>query len=48
MHFQLPPISLKTNLHENRFFAARRTSANKNGTHNVKKRTEKLTREEVS
>ena len=42
-HLQPPPFCIKTNLRENRFFAARRTIGGKKGTHNVKILTEKFT-----
>jgi len=40
---QLPPLGIKTNLRENRFFAARWAMADKKGTLNVKIYAEKLT-----
>ncbi len=43
LHAQLPPFGTKTNLRENRFFAARWAVGGQKGTHNVKIRTEKLT-----
>ena len=42
-HVQLPPFGIKTNLRENRFFAARWAMADKKGTHNINIYTEKLT-----
>jgi len=44
LHAQLAPFCIKTNLRENRFFAARWAMADKKGTHNVKICAEKLTR----
>jgi len=43
LHAQLPPFCIKTNLRENRFFAARWAMADKKSTHNVNIYTEKLT-----
>jgi len=39
----LPPFCIKTNLRENRFFAARWPLVDKKGTHYVKFLTEKIT-----
>jgi len=41
---RLPLFCFETNLRENRFFAARRASGEKNGTHNVKIYAEKRTK----
>ena len=43
LHAQLPPFCIKTNLRENRFFAAGGRLVDKKSTHNVKIRAEKLT-----
>ena len=45
MHM-LTPFYIKTNLRENRFFAARRTIGSKKGTHRVKIIAEKFTMNE--
>ena len=42
-HLQSPPYCIKTNLRENRFFAARWAVAGKKVTHNVKIYTKKIT-----
>jgi len=45
LHVQLTPFCIKTNLRENRFFAARWTIVGENCTHNVKFLTENKTKE---
>ena len=40
----LTPLGIKTNPRENRFFAAKWTIGEKNGTHNVKFYTENMTK----
>ena len=45
MHM-LTPFCIKTNLRENRFFAARRTIGGEKDTHNVKIITKKFTMNE--
>ncbi len=41
---RLPPFCIKTNLRENRLFAARRAIGGQNGTHNVKFPTKNQTK----
>ena len=45
LHAQLPPFDTKTNLRENRFFAARWTIVGENCTHNVKFLTKNKTKQ---
>ena len=47
LHVQLAPICIKTNLRENRFFAAMWTIVGENCTHNVKFLTESKTKQIV-
>ena len=47
LHVQLTPFCIKTNLRENRFFAARWTIVGENCTHNVKFLTENKTKQIV-
>ncbi|WP_157462601.1 hypothetical protein [Prevotella conceptionensis] len=47
LHVQLPSFCTKTNLRENRFFAARWAIGGKKGTHNVKFLTENKTKQIV-
>ena len=41
---RLPPFCIKTNLRENRLFAARRAIGEQKGTHNVKSSTKNQTK----
>ena len=45
LHAQLPPFGIKTNLRENRFFAAWWAIVGENCTHNVKFLTENKTKQ---
>jgi len=47
LHVQLTPFCIKTNLRENRFFAARWAIVGENCTHNVKFLTENKTKQIV-
>ncbi len=44
---RLPPLCIKTNLRENRLFAARRAIGEQKGTHNVKFSTKNQTKSSI-